>query len=240
LPRPKGARDADYESRRSDLLRSMARHMMRRDSPRPSLRELAAAAGVSVPTLRHYFGARPQVIDAIFEERLKIGRQALDEQSRSDRPFAESILDFARALVGTMAAEREVRFGDLIAVSLGEGLIDPGVSRSTLRHVLDPTVATLERRLRDHVARGEMIDTDLRGAALMLVSPLLFASLHQDQMGGAAESPIRLDEMVERVSAAFVRAFCRTEANAEAICAADAEDRKPQRRRARAAARAAS
>lgn len=216
MPRPKGARDADYENRRSELLRSMTQHMMRRDSPRPSLRELAAAAQVSVPTLRHYFGARPQVIDAIFEECLKRGRHALDEQSRSERPFADSILDFSRTLVDAMAAEREVRLGDLFAVSLGEGLIDRGVSRSTLRHILDPTVATLAARLRTHVDRGEMIETDLRDAALMLVSPLLLASLHQDQMGGAAESPIRLDHMVERVSAAFVRAFGRSTAEAAA------------------------
>lgn len=216
MPRPKGARDADYENRRSELLRSMTRHMMRRDSPRPSLRELAAAARVSVPTLRHYFGARPQVVDAIFEECLKRGRPSMDEQSRSERPFADSILDFARTLVRAMAAEREVRLGDLFAVSLGEGLIDRGVSRSTLRHVLDPTVATLAARLQTHVDRGEMIDTDLRDAALMLVSPLLLASLHQDQMGGAAESPIRLDDLVERVSAAFIRAFGRSPKEAAA------------------------
>jgi hypothetical protein len=140
----------------------------------------------------------------------------MDEQSRSDRPFADSILDFSRTLVGALAAEHDVRLGDFFAVSLGEGLIDPGVSRSTLRHVLDPTVATLESRLRTHVDRGEMIDTDLRDAALMLVSPLLLASLHQDQMGGATESPIRLDEMVERLSAAFVRAFSRPEVGAAA------------------------
>jgi AcrR family transcriptional regulator len=216
LPRPKGARDADYDNRRSELLRSMTHHMMRRESPRPSLRELAAAARVSVPTLRHYFGARPQVIDAIFEECLRLGRRGLDEQSRSDRPFADSILDYSRALIGALAAERDVRLGDLFAVSLGEGLIDRGVGRSTLRHIIDPTVATLETRLRTHVDRGEMIDTDLRDAALMLVSPLLLASLHQEQMGGAAESPIRLDDMVEMVSAAFVRAFGRSDAAASA------------------------
>jgi len=216
LSRPKGARDADYENRRSELLRSMTLHMMRRDSPRPSLRELAAAAGVSVPTLRHYFGARPQVIDAIFEECLKRGRQVIEDASRSDRPFADSILDFSRTLVDALAARREVRLGDFFAVTLGEGLIDPGVSRSTRRHVLDPTVATLATRLRGHVDRGEMIDTDLRDAALMLVCPLLMASLHQEQMGGALESPIRLDDMIETMSAAFVRAFGRSDAAAAA------------------------
>ena len=207
MPRPKGARDADYDRRRSELLRSISGHMMRRGSPRPSLRELAAAAGVSVPTLRHYFGPRTGVIDAVFEECLRLGRDGLAAQRESDRPFAESIADYAEALVRALAAERDVRLGDLFAVGLGEGLLDRAISRSALRHILDPTVETLEVRLRSHMARGEMIETDARAAALMLLSPLLLASLHQDQLGGAAERPINQVDFGHTVCAAFVRAF---------------------------------
>ena len=181
--------------------------MMRRRSPRPSLRELASAAGVSVPTLRHYFGARPQVIDAIFEDCLKLGQGGLDAQRQSEKPFAESIRDYVSALIRAMRAERDVRLGDLIAVGLGEGLLDTAVSRSTLRHILDPTVAALEARLRLHLARGEMIETDVRAAALMLVSPLLLAALHQDQLCGAAETPMRLEDTALAIGEAFVRAF---------------------------------
>jgi AcrR family transcriptional regulator len=181
--------------------------MMRRETPRPSLRELASAAGVSVPTLRHYFGARPQVIDAIFEECLRLGRDGLDAQRRPEKPFEESIHDYSRALIRALGMEREVRLGDLIAVSLGEGLLDIGISRSTLKHIIDPTIDALEERLRAHIERGEMIDTDVRAAALMLVSPLLLASLHQDQLHGAADRPMRLEDTAESVSAAFVRAY---------------------------------
>lgn len=207
MPRPRGTRDADYAVKRGELLRGMSRHMMRRCSPRPSLRELASAAGVSVPTLRHYFGARPQVIDAIFEDCLKLGQVGLDAQKRSEKPFAESIRDYVLALIQAMRAERDVRLGDLIAVGLGEGLLDTAVSRSTLRHILDPTVAALEARLRLHIARGEMIDTDLRAAALMLVSPLLLAALHQDQLCGAAETPMPLEDTALAIGDAFVRAY---------------------------------
>jgi AcrR family transcriptional regulator len=186
--------------------------MMRRETPRPSLRELASAAGVSVPTLRHYFGARPQVIDAIFEECLRLGRDGLDAQRRSEKPFDDSIHDYSRALIRALAMEREVRLGDLIAVSLGEGLLDVGISRSTLQHIIDPTIEALEARLRTHIERGEMIDTDARAAALMLVSPLLLASLHQDQLHGAAHHPMCLETTAETVSAAFVRAYRATAA----------------------------
>lgn len=180
---------------------------MRRDSPRPSLRELASAAGVSVPTLRHYFGARPQVVDAIFEECLKLGQEGLAAQRNAEKPFAESIQDYSAALIRALAAGREVRLGDLFAVALGEGLLDVGVSRSTLRHILDPTIIVLEDRLRAHIARGDMIDTDVRAAALMLISPLLFASLHQHQLSGDQERPMSLNATTEAISAAFIRAY---------------------------------
>ncbi len=181
--------------------------MMRRVSPRPSLRELASAAGVSVPTLRHYFGARPQVVDAIFEECLNDGRSRLAELSHTELPFAASIFSYATALVTALGAERDVKLGDLFAVSLGEGLLDSGVSHSTLRHIVDPTVAALQARLSGHVARGEMIDCDVRAAALMLISPLLLASLHQRQLCGAAENPLCLEQLTRTTSEAFVRAF---------------------------------
>jgi AcrR family transcriptional regulator len=207
LPRPKGTRDADYSLRRSELLRGMSRHMMRRVSPRPSLRELASAAGVSVPTLRHYFGARTQVVDAIFEECLNLGREGLEAQRQTEKPFELSILDYAYALIRALAADREVRLGDLFAVALGEGLLDIDLSRSTLRHIIDPTIDVLEARLRGHIARGEMIQTDVRAAALMLISPLLVASLHQDQLRGDTERPMSLPTMTDSIGAAFIRAF---------------------------------
>ena len=207
MSRPKGIRDADYEAKRRALLHSMAVRLMSRDVAKPSLRDLAAAANVTVPTLQHYFGGRSQVIDAILEEQLRLGVHGLAAQRTSDQPLSTSVRDYAHALVRALGAARDVRLGDLFAVSLAEGMIDPAISGSTLRHILDPTVQTLQARLSDHIARGEMIDTDTRSAALMLMSPLLLASLHQDQLGGAEQDPIALEKMADDISAAFVRAY---------------------------------
>jgi AcrR family transcriptional regulator len=207
VTRPKGTRDAQYETKRRELLRRMNVRTMRREVARPSLRELASAAQVTVPTLRHYFGGRPQVFAAMLEESLRLGREGLDAQRHSDKPFEESIRDYAQALVRALNAPREVRLGDVFAVSLAEGLLDPGVSHATLTHIVDPTVEALESRLADHMARGDMIQADTRAAALMLISPLLLASLHQDQLQGAALRPMSLDQMAQDVAAAFVRAY---------------------------------
>lgn len=209
MSRPKGIRDADYEVKRRALLQGMAVRLMSREVAKPSLRDLAAAANVTVPTLQHYFGGRSQVIDAILEEQLRLGAHGLAAQATSDQPFGASMRDYARALVRALGAARDVRLGDLFAVSLAEGMVDPSISASTLRHILDPTIATLQARLGEHIARGEMIQADTRTAALMLMSPLLLASLHQDQLGGAAHDPMALEAMADELSAAFVRAFAR-------------------------------
>jgi AcrR family transcriptional regulator len=207
VTRPKGTRDAHYETKRRELLRRMNVRTMRRELARPSLRELASAAEVTVPTLRHYFGGRPEVLSAMLEESLRLGREGLDAQRHSDKPFEDSIRDYAKALVRALNAPREVRLGDIFAVSLAEGLLDPSVSHATLNHIVDPTVEALEARLADHMARGEMVQADTRAAALMLISPLLLASLHQDQLQGAALRPMSLDRMADDVAAAFVRAY---------------------------------
>jgi AcrR family transcriptional regulator len=187
----------------------MTVRMMRREGGSLSLRDLSAAAGVAIPTLRHYFGARHQVVDAIFEECLRLGRAGLDQQRRSEKAFAESIQDYVRALVTALYNGREARLGDIIAVSLAEGLLDPKLSPSTLNHIIDPTVDALEARLTEHIARGEMLDVDTRAAALMLLSPILVACLHQDQLSGATTNPLAMEKLVADISAAFVRAFAR-------------------------------
>jgi AcrR family transcriptional regulator len=188
----------------------MTVRMMGRTVVRPSLRDLATSAGVTVPTLRHYFGGRRELVDAVFEECLRLGRNGLEAQSTSDQPFADSMRDYARALVRALTESREVELGDVFAVSLGEGLLDTNVSGSALRHILDPTLEVLECRLKLHIARGEMVETDARAAALMLASPILLATLHQNQMRGAALRPLSLDSLADDLSAAFVRAY-RTE-----------------------------
>jgi len=185
----------------------MTLHMVSRDGGRASLRELAAAADVTVPTLRHYFGDRAQVIDAVLAEALRRGQPGLDLQRRGDRPFETSVRDYAVDLVNALTAPKTVRLGDLFAVSLAEGFLDPQLGPAALTHIVDPTVAALEARLAVHVARGEMIETDLRAASLVLIAPLLLGCLHQHQLGGDTASPLGLQALSDDVVSAFVRAY---------------------------------
>lgn len=210
MARPKGARDSDYEEKRTALLRRMMMRVLRRETARPSLRQLAEAAGVTAPTLRHYFGSsRAEVIAAILEEFLKMGQARLASAAMTSAPFAESIHEFALSLVRGMRHAGPVRLGDAFAVGLAEGLLDPAIGPSALRFMVDPAQQALQRRLDEHVARGEMIEADTRAASLMLLSPILIAALHQDQMGGSACNPLDLEAAVAGICDAFIRAYSR-------------------------------
>lgn len=207
MSRPRGSRAADHEIKRRDLLTKMTTRLMRREVARPSLRDLAGAAEVTVPTLRHYFGDRQAVIDAVLADCLRVGREGLDAQRTSDKPFAESIGIYADALIRALQAPRPVRLGDIFAVSLAEGFLDPDIGASALNHIVEPTLQVLEARLEDHMRRGEMIQTDARAAGLMLLSPLLVACLHQDQLNGTEVRPLSTQALATSVSEAFVRAY---------------------------------
>jgi AcrR family transcriptional regulator len=207
LPRTKGVKNADYETKRRELLDRMLPRFARLDVERPSLRQLAAAAEVTAPTLQHYFGDRTGVVAALLEEYRRRGETRLGLVSKASGPFESSMREFAHGFVFGLQAGAQVRLGDVLAASLCEGLADPRVSPLALTHIIDPAVDALTARLDEHAGRGEMTETDTRAAALMLLSPLLLAVLHQDQMNGRERRVIELAALADEVSSAFVRAY---------------------------------
>lgn len=214
MPRAKGVKNADYDLKRRELLDRMLPRFASRDLERPSLRQLAVAAEVTAPTLQHYFGDRTGVVAALLEEYNRRGRTRLGMVSKANGAFDASMREFAHGFVAGLQAGARVRLGDVMAAALCEGLADPQVSPLALAHILDPAVDALAARLQEHVARGEMIVADVRAAALMLLSPLLLAVLHQDQMKGRDSRRLELGDLAEQVSAAFVRAYAAAGAQA--------------------------
>jgi AcrR family transcriptional regulator len=207
LPRTKGVKNADYETKRRELLDRMLPRFARLDVERPSLRQLASAAEVTAPTLQHYFVDRTGVIAALLEEYRRRGEDRLGAVASATSPFETSVREFAHGFVSGLQAGSDVRLGDVLAASLCEGLADPRVSPLALNHLIDPAVDALTARLDQHAARGEMAGGDTRAAALMLLSPLLLAVLHQDQKNGRESRLIELTSLADEVSAAFVRAY---------------------------------
>ncbi|MEI6640522.1 MAG: hypothetical protein WCL10_00700 [Novosphingobium sp.] len=213
MSRTRGAKAADHEARRAALLAAMHDRLVAPDLAPPSLRELAAAAEVTLPTLAHHFGKREDIVAALIEELGRQGAPYLAEAAATALPFAESVAALLALIVdglthGGVAA--------LHVLGLREGLRQGRIGPTYVAAILEPTLAAAEARLATHIARGEMIAADPRHAAIALVSPLLVAALHQQELGGADVRCLDLAALARDQGAAFVRAY-RTVADERSI-----------------------
>lgn len=213
MARTKGARNEGFEERRTALIAAL-RTRLRASGPSPSMRELATAAGVSVPTLKHYFAGtngltdREAVVRAVMQDELTSGSEPdgpLETAATPSGSFARSVRDLLQH------ADDGFAYGGLTdshAVGLAEGARSPASASDYLRLALDPTIDAFAERLRTHQRAGEMrADVDARLAAIQLLSPLVVARLHQDRFGGRGDNPIDLGAMLDQQAEAFVRGY---------------------------------
>ncbi|MEM6928134.1 MAG: TetR/AcrR family transcriptional regulator, partial [Myxococcota bacterium] len=80
MGRPRGSRNQDFDTKRTALAERMADHLLV-DGAVASLADLARAAGVSVPTLRHYFGDRRGAVVAALQQADEKSQALLEELS---------------------------------------------------------------------------------------------------------------------------------------------------------------
>lgn len=205
--RPKGARNARFDSRRADLLARLRSRLSQRDAMRPTLRQLAAAAECSVSTLGHYFGRRDDVVMAVFEDSGERGKVQFDATRRAAADFETSIREAATLSWRTLT---EHGVAGALAMGMVEGMRHDRLGPAFIRTMFEPFVIALTERLDVHVARGEMRPVDTRMAALALASPLLLGALHQHELGGACLYPLAGDAFLDHVIDGFLRAY-RTE-----------------------------
>lgn len=206
MARPRGKRSPDFDAKRGELLSRLADRLAATDGPLTGLRALAEAVGVTYPTLRHYFGSRDGILEALFEKRLSEGRFYLAQMEVTALPFAASI---AEAIGFLVAAAGQPQFMALHEIGLREGLNTKGIGSHYLARIFEPTLQAIERRLQLHVERGEMRQVDVRNAALTLLAPLLMGALHQRSLEGATLRPLSMDEFGDQLADVFVRAYAQ-------------------------------
>lgn len=205
MGRPPGTRNAGFDATRAELLAAARARLGEPDGARASFRELAAAAGVSVATLRHYFGSRQGLLEALLAHAHTEGAPYLLQVAAGPLgPLRESV----RWLLGAVA-EGFARGGleKLHTIGLATGLGAPAIGPAYVREVLEPTLQCVEARLVRHVAAGELRPCDARVAAIALVGPLLVALLHQGPLGGRACRPLDMGAFIEEHAAQFERAY---------------------------------
>jgi AcrR family transcriptional regulator len=203
MGRVEGSRNHTYEERRRALLLRVRARLGQPGASGASLRQLAEACGVSLPTLRHYFPQRADLILAVLGENLADGRSHLAHIATATQPFAASI----REALGYIAFGFDHGLGEVHTVGLTEGLRDPVVGPGFVSLVLEPSIEALQRRLDAHVAAGEMRAVDTRHAALVLLSPVVLLMLHQRELGGATTHPTELRQFLDDQTEGFVKGY---------------------------------
>lgn len=190
MSRPIGTRNAEYDEIRTRLARALAGALMDEQGEARSLNSLAQVVGVSVPTLKHYFGDYDGIIAAAFAQSRADGEIHLARQrDPGELPLRESI----GACCAAIELGWKLGVGALFTAGLSLGLGQAARGPLAIDHLLEPTLQAVEARLAAHQSRGELgPEVDLRAAALSLLSPLLLALLHQQALGGNRCRPLDL------------------------------------------------
>jgi AcrR family transcriptional regulator len=205
MARTKGARNADYDDSRLDLARRVRKALMQEDGIRRSLRQLAAGAGTSVATLKHYFGDRDALLMAVMESFRIDGAPYM---ARASMPVSgdvrASLRQFLRSIV---EAWQKYHVGEMQAAMLAEGLTVKRLGPPYVTLLLEPLLQMGEQFLQRHLDRGELSPLDVRQGALTLLAPLVLALLHQTNLSGKSCRPLELGAFIDAHVDAFLRAF---------------------------------
>lgn len=199
MARPKGARAADHALRRREML-DRIRARLGSGGTQASWRDMAAAAGVSLSSLTHHFGKRDDVILALLEDDAEQGVEPLSVMARPGETFRASVEEAVAHLMTGL----DYGVGQMLAMGLDEGLGHAVLGPAFLDRSLEPSIRAIEARLQAHIDRGQMRG-DARQAALILVSPLILAHLHQRALGGCDYRALDMPAFAKAHAEAFVR-----------------------------------
>jgi len=196
MGRRPGARNRDYAETRHALAASLSQHLLREDGTPATLVDLAEAAGVSTTTLKHYFGDRDGLYAAVLESvRADSAGFLAEGATAGGRPPQETL---PALLLGTVLAWRRFGLGRVFAGGLALGLGSSRRGPSFVSELLEPFLQAVASLLAEHGRRGDLPAQDerqRRAAALALVSPVVLALLHQDNLGGDGVRPLDVEAL---------------------------------------------
>jgi AcrR family transcriptional regulator len=170
------ARTVDHQHRHG-IVKRAADHLLERGQIAVSLRELAAAVGVSPRMLVHHFGSREHLVSSALREARSRQREAFEMRltAQPDRPYVEVLADAWRWFATDQAQTYLRLFGQLHALAgapdsphadfLRESVVDwlPTLERGFTADGIDPATARELATLTVAVIRGLLQDANAVG-----------------------------------------------------------------------------
>jgi len=195
MGRPLGKRNPDYERKRRDLAVQLLDALVDADGRPQSMSKIAGVAGVSLPTLKHYFGSYDGVVEAAMQAHADVGRQHYAHLLEpGDRTLHQVLRDW---LSGLHVAWVRFGAGKRLATGLSVGLGSASRGPLFVNHQLEPTLQAGEILLHRLQERGDIDVVDVRAAALALVGPVVLALLHQVDLLGSQCRPLDVDAFID-------------------------------------------
>jgi AcrR family transcriptional regulator len=186
--------------RKEELLADLAAIAVDERTAPVSLRQFAIKAGVSEPTLRHYFNDRQGVVIAILGFFADGARDWLKRSAEPARTVEEAVRGYAGlALEG---ADTDT-FAQAHAFALVESIHDPVVARAYLDLIVEPSLTAIESRLAPSLDPDGTRPDLVRHGAISLYAPILIAVVHQRLLRGAQARPLDMGAFFDDLSALF-------------------------------------
>ncbi|MEQ8403486.1 MAG: TetR/AcrR family transcriptional regulator [Oceanicaulis sp.] len=190
--------------RKSELLAILARTAIAERSAPVSLRQFAIKAGVSEPTLRHYFTDRQGVVIAIIAYFADGARDWLERSAEPGASLQEAVAGYAAL---AMEGSSSNVFAQAHAFAFVESIHDREVARAYLERIIEPSLTALERRLAPGVDPGADNPERVRHSAIFLYAPVLVAVLHQRLLAGEDTRPLDMADFFDDLTRLFTDGF---------------------------------
>ncbi len=180
--------------RKAELANALLDHLLSSDRADASFRGLAAAAGVTRPTLTHYFGDHHGCLDAALRLAAERGRRwagmvADGFPGSPDVAVSQMLKLFARGW--------PMGLGSLHRLGLIWGMGDAELGQTYVREILLVSLGSFEGRITRWAEEGEIEVDDPRAATLSLVTPVVFVLLMQHQLGGQQARPLDTEAFIQ-------------------------------------------
>ena len=202
MPRGAAAADTDHapqgRAKRTEILAAATELIAAHGIKGMTMRQLAAAAGLNIATLYHYFGSKSELIGAIVDERhYDAGLRDLAlpvDPTLAPRPRLEAV--FAQ-LVGQ--ALGELRLWRLL---VGESLRDDAVALAEARRLSGALEEAVERWLTDLFPElGSTPGVPGRDATTVVVTGQLLAAFLEEMLLADDDRPRRVARRAEATAA---------------------------------------
>ena len=167
-----------------------------------SLRQFAIQAGVSEPTLRHYFTDRQGVVIAIIDYFAEGARHWLARSAEPSADVGEAVSGYTALAVEGVDSDI---FAQAHAFALVESIHDPVVAEAYLQLIIEPSLKAVEARLAPGVDPDGEAPARTRHAALALYASVLIAVLHQRLLRGAENRPLDMGAFFDDLRRLFER-----------------------------------